>query len=352
MLIYTSGSTGQPKGVMASHANMVAATSSINAYLNNTEQDVILNVLPLAHGYGLSQVLLAFQVGATVVLESGFAYPARIVHLLQKERVTALPGVPTFFALLLRYPELFQVPFADLRYITNAAAALPTSHIQQLRAVFPNAQILSMYGQTEALPRVAYLPADDLDRRPDSVGIAIPNTETYIIGEDGQRLEPGEVGELVVRGSNVARGYWRAPELTAQRFRPGPFPGETVLHTGDLFRKDQHGYLYFVGRKDDMINTRGEKVSPREVENAVCHMDGVAEAAVIGIPDAVFGHAILLVVASRPGFELTDRAVRAFCMKTLDDYMQPKYVDIVSELPRNENGKVDKLGIRAEFVIN
>jgi long-chain acyl-CoA synthetase len=295
--------------------------------------------------------LLAFQVGARVVLEPGFAFPAHIVELLQTEQVTALPGVPTFFALLLRHPELLKRPLPRLRYLTNAAAALPTRHVERLRQVFPNAQIISMYGQTEALPRIAYLPAEQLDLRPDSVGIAIPNTEVYTIGEDGRRLAPGEIGELVVRGANVARGYWRAPELTAERFRPGPVPGETVLHTGDLFRMDEDGFLYFVARKDDMINTRGEKVSPRELENAVCRMNGVAEAAVLGVPDAVFGQAALLVVAERRGVELTERAIRAFCMRTLDDYMQPKYVDIVSELPRNENGKVDKRRIAAEFVI-
>jgi amino acid adenylation domain-containing protein len=350
MLIYTSGSTGEPKGVMASHANLLAATRSINAYLLNQHDEVILNVLPLAHGYGLSQIFLSFDVGARVVLESAFAFPTRIVKLLEAEGITALPGVPAFFALLLRQPELFRRDFPALRYLTNAAAALPTSHIHQLRTVFPNARIISMYGQTEALPRIAYLPADELEKRPDSVGKAIPNTEVYTIGENGQRLRAGEIGELVVRGSNVARGYWCAPELTAQRFRPGPLPGETVLHTGDLFRIDADGYLYFVSRKDDMINTRGEKVSPKEVENAVCQMPGVAEAAVLGVPDAVFGQAVLLVVAPLPGVQLEERAVRAFCMRTLDDYMQPKYVDIVSELPHNENGKVDKRGIRAEFV--
>ena len=351
MIIYTSGSTGEPKGVMASHANMLAATSSINESLDTRENDVILNVLPLAHGYGMFQVLQAFQVGARVILEPGFAFPARIVDLLHKERVTVLPGVPTFFALLLRHPKLFNKPLADLRYITNAAAALPTPHIQQLRQVFPNARIVSMYGQTEALPRIAFLPSEQLDRRPDSVGIGIPNTEVFLVDETGQRVPPGQTGELVVRGSNIARGYWQAPALSADKFRSGAIPGETVLYTGDLFRMDEEGFLYFVARRDDIINTRGEKVSPREVENIVCRMAGVAEAAAVGVQDEIFGQAVLLVVAAQPGVTLTEQAVRAFCAQTLDDYMQPKYVDLVAELPRNDNGKVDKRRILAEFTV-
>jgi acyl-CoA synthetase (AMP-forming)/AMP-acid ligase II len=249
--------------------------------------------------------------------------------------------VPTLFALLLRYPDLLRGRLAGLRYITNTAAALPVAHIQALRAAFPQARLFSMYGLTEC-KRVSYLPPEQLDQRPSSVGIAIPNTEVYVVDEAGCCLLPGEVGELVVRGAHVTRGYWRAPELTAQRFRPGAIAGETVLYTGDLFRMDADGFLYFVGRKDDVIKSRGEKVSPREVENSVCHLDGVAEAAVVGIPDELLGQAILLVVAPRAGSELTEREVRAHCMRTLEDFMLPKYVQIVSELPRTANGKVDK----------
>ncbi len=350
MIIYTSGSTGEPKGVMASHANMIAATTSINASLDTREDDIILDVLPLAHGYGLFQIFQAFQVGGCVILESGFAFPAHLVQLLRSEHATVLPGVPAFFSLLLRHPELFREPLPDLKCITNAAAALPTSHIERLRQVFPNARIVSMYGQTEALPRITFLPTEYLDIRPDSVGIAIPNTELKVVDGAGQPVSAGQVGELVVRGSNVARGYWQAPELSAQKFRDGAIPGETVLYTGDLFRIDEQGFLYFVARKDDLINTRGEKVSPREVENIVCRMAGIAEAAAVGVPDEVLGQAILLVVAPQPEAAIEERAIRAFCLRALDDYMQPKYVDIVSELPRNDNGKVDKLRILAEFV--
>lgn len=347
-LIYTSGSTGQPKGVMSTHFSMIAAATSINTYLENTAGDVILDVLPLAFDYGLYQILLAFQVGARVVLEKGFAFPAHTMALVEREQVTGLPGVPTLFALLLKYPNLLQREYPSLRYITNTAAALPTSHILDLRAAFPKVRIFSMYGLTEC-KRVSYLPPQELERRPASVGIAIPNTEVYIVGEDGQRLPPGQIGELVVRGSHVMRGYWRAPELTAQRYHPGPLPGETVLYTGDLFKIDEEGFLYFVARKDDIIKSRGEKVSPREIENTVCQMEGVAEAVVIGVPDPVLGQAVCLVVSPRSGAIVTERDLRAYCARTLTDFMLPKYVNIVTELPRTENGKIDKRRIGEEM---
>jgi len=347
-LIYTSGSTGQPKGVMVAHANMWSVASSINTYLMSAADDVILNVLPLAFGYGLYQIMLAFQVGARVILEKSFAYPAHVISLARQEGVTGLPGVPTLFALLLKYPDLLQRELPSLRYLTNAGAALHPSHILQLRSAFPWARLYSMYGQTEC-QRVCYLPPEEVDRRPASVGIAIPNTEVYIVGDDGRRLPAGEIGELVVRGSHVTRGYWRAPELTAERFRPGPFSGEMVLYTGDLFRMDEDGFLYFVARKDDVIKSRGEKVSPREVEAAVCELSGVAEAAVVGVPDPLLGQAILLVIVPREDVPITERDIRAHCARTLEDFMLPKHVRIVAELPRTANGKVDKQQLGREF---
>jgi amino acid adenylation domain-containing protein len=340
-LIYTSGSTGQPKGVMSTHLNVVSATSSINGYLHNTPEDIIIDLLPLAFDYGLYQIMLAFQVGARLVLEKGFAFPAHTVAVIEREKVTGLPGVPTLFALLLKYPDLLRRGLPSLRYITNTAAALPVSHIEQIRAAFPHVTLFSMYGLTEC-KRVSYLPPEQLDHRPASVGIAIPDTEVYVVDDEGRHLPPGEVGELVVRGAHVTRGYWRAPALTAQRFRPGPLPGETVLYTGDLFKTDQEGFLYFVARKDDIIKSRGEKVSPREVENVVCRMAGVAEAAVVGVPDPVLGQAVKLFVVPFAGAQLTERVVRAYCTRNLVDYMVPKYVEVVTELPRTGNGKVDK----------
>jgi long-chain acyl-CoA synthetase len=348
-LIYTSGSTGKAKGVMSTHLNVLSATTSINGYLQNTPDDVIIDVLPLAFDYGLFQVFLAFQAGGRLVLEQGFAFPARTVSLMEAEGVTGFPGVPTVFAMLLRFPELLRRGLPALRYLTNTAAALPTRHIQELQAAFPRARVFSMYGLTEC-KRVSYLPPEELRRRPSSVGVAIPNTEVYVVGEDGRRVSPGEVGELVVRGSHVTRGYWREPELTAQRFRPGPWPGETVLHSGDLFKTDEEGFLYFVARKDDVIKSRGEKVSPREIENAVCQLDEVAEAAAVGVPDELLGEAILLTVVARSGKALQEPTVHAHCARSLEDFKMPKYVVLADDLPRTENGKVDRLKLKADFL--
>ncbi len=346
MILYTSGSTGQPKGVMCPHVSMIAATESVNAYLRNDASDVILNVLPLSFGYGLYQLFLAFQVGARVVLERGFAFPARSISLLDEEGITALPGVPTFFALLLQYPDLLKRDFPKLRYITNAAAALPTSHLAKIRAAFPHALFYSMYGQTEC-KRVCYLPPEELDRRPSSVGVAIPNSRVYIIDETGRRVPPGEVGELVVCGPHIMKGYWRSPELTAQRFRLDPLSGQMALHTGDLFKMDEEGYLYFVSRKDDIIKSRGEKVSPLEIENIVCEMEGVSQAVAVGIPDPLLGEAVRLVVVREEGSAVTEREVRSYCARNLEDYMVPKYIDFVPELPRSENGKINRREVTA-----
>jgi long-chain acyl-CoA synthetase len=343
-IIYTSGSTGTPKGVMATHANVVAATTSINAYLMNTEDDVILDALPLSFDYGLYQVFLAFQAGARLVLERGFRYPAYIYQRMREEGVTGFPGVPTIFSLMLQHRgRPGELP--ALRYLTNTAAALPVSHIDRIRALFPQARLVSMYGLTEC-KRVSYLPPEDLDRKPGSVGVAIPNTEVYLVDEAGRRLPAGATGELVVRGSHVMRGYWRDPIATAERYRPGPIPGETVLFTGDLMHMDEDGYLYFIGRKDDIIKSRGEKVSPKEVEACVYTLEGVLDAAVVGVPDALLGEAVTLIASIAHGSLIDERTLRQYCRDRLEDYMVPTIVQIWPELPKTPAGKIDKLTIR------
>ncbi|HEY8369391.1 MAG TPA: AMP-binding protein [Thermodesulfobacteriota bacterium] len=344
-LIYTSGSTGSPKGVMMTHLNIVTAARSITTYLRNTPDDVILNVLPLSFDYGLYQVLMAFLVGATVVLERGFAYPRVLIQRLIDERVTGLPIVPTISAILLKM-DLGRYHLPALRYITNTAAAWPTRHILELRRAFPQAELFSMYGLTEC-KRVSYLPPSELDTRPDSVGIPIPNTEAYVVDEAGSRVPPGTVGELVVRGAHVMKGYWRRPAETEAALAPGPLPGERVLRTGDLFRTDADGYLYFVGRKDDIIKTRGEKVSPREVENVLHDLDGISEAAVIGVPDPVLGERIKAVVTLKDGARLTERDIQRHCRARLEDFMVPQVIEIRESLPRTSTGKVDKRELRA-----
>ncbi len=344
-LIYTSGSTGEPKGVMSSHRNMVSAARSIIQYLGNNKEDRVLNVLPLSFDYGLYQVIMVFMFGGTVVLENNFQYPNLILETIQKEKVTGFPIVPTIAALLLRMQDLRRHDLVSLKYITNTGAALPVEHIRRLRQILPNVRIYSMFGLTEC-KRVCYLPPEEIDRRPSSVGVPMPNCEVFVVDEKGEEVLPGEVGELVVRGANVTRGYWNAPELTASVFRAGRIPGETLLHTGDLFKRDEEGFLYFLGRKDDQIKTKGERVGPKEVENALCRMEGVSEAAVVGVPDEILGNAIRAYVVKSAGVSISEKDVLKFCSDCLESFMVPKQVIFRTELPKTPNGKVDKKALK------
>jgi amino acid adenylation domain-containing protein len=339
-LVYTSGSTGDPKGVMSTHANVAFAASSIVQYLENVPDDILINVLPLSFDYGLYQLLMTFQFGGTLVLERSFAYPALTLKQIERERVTGLPGVPTLFAVLLQM-DLSRFDLSSLRYLTNTAAALPVEHIQKLREAFPWARLYSMYGLTEC-KRTLYLPPEELDRRPGSVGIPIPGTEAWIEDEGGRRLGPGEVGELVVRGSHVMQGYWNKPEATAARYRPGRYPAERLLHTDDLFRMDEDGFFYFVGRQDDIIKSRGEKVAPKEVESVLYRLPGVVEAAVVGVPDDLLGEAIKAFVVCSPDVDLEEREVIRHCRQHLEDFSVPQAVEFRASLPKTASGKIQK----------
>lgn len=343
-LIYTSGSTGEPKGVMSDHSNIVFAASSIVQYLGNVESDIVIGLLPLSFDYGLYQLLMVFMFGGTLVLEKGFTYPAVILKRIEEERVTGFPGVPTIFTVLLTL-DLSGYNLSSLRYLTNTAAALPPSHIAEIRDKFPWTTLFSMYGLTET-KRTLYLPPDQLNHRPGSVGIPIPGTEAWVEDDAGQRLQPGQVGELVVRGRHVMRGYWNAPEKTAARFRSGTLPAERLCYTGDLFRTDEAGFFYFVARKDDVIKSRGEKVPPKEVENALYTLAGVQEAAVIGVPDDRLGQAVKAFVVLEPGASLTEADVLRHCRAHLEDFMVPRFVELRAELPKSANGKINKLELQ------
>lgn len=338
-LIYTSGTTGEPKGVMTDHGNANFVAASIRQYLDNNETDIILNALPLSFDYGLYQLLMTFGFGGTLVLEESFAFPGEILKRAVEERVTGFPGVPTMFSVLMQM-DLKELDLRCLRYITNTAAALPVNHIQDLRKKLPGVKIFSMYGLTET-KRTLYLPPEELDRRPSSVGIPIPGTEAWLEDSHGCRLPNGCEGELVVRGRHVMRGYWGDPMATAERYPDGPIPGERVCRTGDLFRTDKDGFFYFVARKDDILKCRGEKVAPKEVENVLYRLEGVIEAAVIGVPDPIQGQAIkaLLVVRGR---QFTQVQVQAHCRKLLEEFMVPKYVEFLNELPKTASGKISK----------
>jgi len=338
-LIYTSGSTGEPKGVMSDHSNVIFAAGAIISYIGNLESDIVIDVLPLSFDYGLYQLLMVFKFGGTLVLERSFAFPAAILKRMQDEGVTGFPGVPTLFAMLLKM-DISEFDLSRLRYLTNTAAALPPSHILALRQKFPWATLFSMYGLTET-KRTLYLPPDQLDIRPDSVGVPIPGTECWVADENGTRLPPGSTGELVVRGRHVMRGYWEDEAMSSQRYRAGEITGERLCFTGDLFRVDTEGYFYFVGRKDDIIKTRGEKVAPKEVEAILYRLPGIAEAAVVGVPDPVLGEAVkAVVVADRS--HLSEADILAHCRANLEDFMVPQQVEIRDELPKTPSGKIDK----------
>ena len=343
-IIYTSGSTGDPKGVMLTHRNMLTACTSIAAYLEIQEDEVILGVLPLAFDYGLYQMIMAFRMGARLVLERSFAFPAQILNQMVDEGVTGFPGVPTMFAILAEFKSFKDYNVSKVRYVTNTAANLSVKHILMLKDIFPAARIYSMYGLTEC-KRCTYLPPKDLDRKPASVGIAIPNTEMWIVDEDGNRVGPNVVGQLVIRGATVMKGYWEKPEATARKLKPGPLPGEQVLYTGDFCKMDDEGFLYFVGRMDDVIKSRGEKVAPKEVENVLMNLPGVKEAAVIGVPDEVFGQAIKAFVVLEEGVTLAEKHLQKECQSRLENFMVPKYIVIVPSLPKTETGKIKKTGL-------
>lgn len=341
-IIYTSGSTGFPKGVMLTHLNMVSAARSVSSYLELANDDVIFCALPLAFDYGLYQVLMAFRVGATVVLERGFSFPVKALEVMARERCTVFPGVPTMFTMVMALDSLQRFDLSALRKVTNTAAALAESQIQRLRALFPQARLYSMYGLTEC-KRVTYLPPEQLDIRPTSVGRGMPNEEVFLVDDEGRRLPNGSTGELVIRGSHVMRGYWEKPEETAKRLKPGP-NGEMLLYSGDLFRTDAEGWLYFVARRDDIIKSRGEKVSPREVENAIHTIEGVYEVAVVGVPDELLGQAVKAYVKLKPGHRYTERDFIRHCLDRLESFMAPKSVEFVDELPRTDTGKIKKPG--------
>jgi long-chain acyl-CoA synthetase len=340
-LIYTSGSTGNPKGVMLSHQNMVFAQESLSEYLRLSSDDRILVVLPLAFDYGLYQALMAVHMGATLVLEQSFSFPAHVVKRVQDEAVTVFPGVPTVFATLLSMHRTAPISMPSVRRITNTAAHLPDEYVPGLLEMCPDALIFKMYGLTEC-KRVSYLEPELVQQKPSSVGKAIPGTEVFVVDDHGKRIAAGGSGILHVRGPHVMMGYWNLPEETAHMLKDGPYPGERMLCTHDAFRIDDDGFLYFLGRTDDIIKSRGEKVSPVEVENVLATIPGVREAAVVGVPDELLGQAVRAFAVLDDGVTMTEREFRRHAMARLESYMVPRDVVFLPELPKTGSGKVRK----------
>ncbi|HWP45682.1 MAG TPA: acyl-CoA ligase (AMP-forming), exosortase A system-associated [Candidatus Limnocylindrales bacterium] len=350
-ILYTSGSTGKPKGVMLNHAQIMAGSSIVSTYLKITEADRILCVLPFSFDAGLNQIMTAFQQGGTAVLIN-FTFAREVVQMLLKERITGLAGVPTFWSLMVQPNSSLQKhQFPHLRYITNTGGAMPQSVLAILRQALPTTQIFLMYGLTEAF-RSTYLPPEELDRRPTSMGKAIPNTEILVINEQGQLCKPGEVGELVHRGPTVSMGYWGQPELTAKVLRPHPLlppelgDSEKVCYSGDLVKMDEEGFLYFVGRRDTMIKSSGFRISPTEVEEVLFQSGKLRGAAVIGIPDEILGQSIKAFVVPKEGVTLNVEELLAFCAEKMPRHMIPKTVEILPELPKTPSGKVDYPALR------
>jgi long-chain acyl-CoA synthetase len=302
-------------------------------------------LLPLAFDYGLYQLLMSVRLGSTIVLERSFAYPAQILKRVAEEEITVFPGVPTVYATLLAMHEKKPLSMPGVRRVTNTAAALLPAMHKGLTEMFPNALIFAMYGLTEC-KRVSYLEPELLAEKPSSVGRAIPGTETMVLDERGKPVAPGETGILHVRGPHVMVGYWNKPEQTAEMIVEGPLPGERMLNTNDHFTVDEEGFLYFVGRTDDIIKTRGEKVSPLEVENLLFSITGIKEAAVVGVPDERMGEAIRAFVVLADGATLTAQEVIAECRSRIENYMVPRDVVFIDEMPKTTSGKVRKKSLR------
>lgn len=340
-LIYTSGSTGNPKGVMQTHQAMVFTAGSLVEYLRLNRDARILNGLPLAFDYGLYQLLMAIHLGATLILERSFTYPAQVFARMREQRATVFPGVPTVFAMLLASHQREPLCFPDVVRVTNTAAGLPDDVAQRLREVFPNALIYKMYGLTEC-KRVCYLEPELMDAKPGSVGKAIPGTQVFLLDEEGRPVPPGKTGILHVRGPHVMLGYWNRPDLSEKMLKSGRLPGERVLCTHDHFRMDDEGFLYFVGRTDDIIKTRAEKVSPAEVENAMHGIPGIREVAVIGVPDALLGEAVRAYVVLAEGASLNEKQVKLAAAARLENFMVPRDIVFCDDLPKTVTGKVSK----------
>ena len=352
-ILYTSGSTGKPKGVVLSHRNMVTGAHSVAEYLENQVQDRLLAILPFSFDYGFSQLTTAFSVGASVVLMD-YLLPRDVIKAVAKYRITGLAGVPPLWNQLaqLPWPEAAQ---ASLRYFTNSGGAMPSTTLSGLRGALPHSQPYLMYGLTEAF-RSTYLAPNQVENRPDSMGKAIPNAEIMVVREDGSLCAQGEIGELVHRGSLVAMGYWNDPEKTSALFRPAPGQAaglplrEIAVWSGDQVKMDEEGYLYFIGRKDEMIKTSGYRVSPTEVEEILYGSGLVSEAVALGVPHPMLGQAIVAVICPQDADNFDTQQLKQICSQQLPNFMVPAEFVIQRNLPRNPNGKINRRLLTDELI--
>lgn len=354
LLIYTSGSTGLPKGVMVSHDNLLAGTRIVSDYLHLSDRDVILSLLPFSFDYGLNQLLTALWAGGTLVVQRS-PFPPDICSTLTREGITGLAGVPTLWLQMTgKQSPFLKMACPTLRYVTNTGGRLPEHVVRAIRIAHPHVQVYLMYGLTEAF-RATYLPPSEVDRRPSSIGKAIPNVEIVVLCEDGSPCGPGETGELVQRGATVAMGYWRDPEATARVFRPHPFEpfrsaGERVVFSGDLARTDVEGFLYYVGRRDQLIKSRGVRVSPEEIERCIAASGLVANVVSFAVPrDEVDSDIVAAVLPDDPA-SFSEVALEAFCKTEMPEYMVPQVIWRLDGFPLTTSGKPDRSRIRGMYV--
>ncbi len=356
-IIYTSGSTGRPKGIMLSHHNLVSGAQIVSTYLQNTPEDRLLSVLPFNFDAGLNQLTTMIRVGGTLVLQHSLM-PGDILHNLRNERITGVGGVPSVWILLLQNRRsIRENSLENLRYITNTGGMIPAPHLDELQDLLPSTKIFLMYGLTEAF-RSTYLPPEEVHRGPSCIGRAIPNTDIWIVRPDGTECDPGEVGELVHRGPTVALGYWGDEEKTNSVYRPNPFappamkPYDKVVYSGDLVKRGEDGYFYFIGRRDELIKTQGYRVSPQEVEDLLYENPAIHEAAVFGVGKLAEGQSILAVVSLKNGAKHTAEDIRQHFSQRAPNYMVPKIIHIIDEMPKTSSGKIDRSGLKQQYAEN
>lgn len=335
-ILYTSGSTGKPKGVTLSHLNIITNTKSIVSYLKLSQTDKVIVVLPFHYCYGKSLMHTHFLVGGSVILENRFLYPNLVLNTLQEQEATGFSGVPSTFAVLLNHTNFANIDFPALRYVTQAGGAMAPTLIERLMKAIPDKKIYIMYGATEASARLSYLEPSDLPSKIGSIGKAIPNVELSIVKENGEKAKPGEVGEIVARGSNIMLGYWNDRGETKKVLKADGY------HTGDLAKMDEDGYFYVVGRKKDMLKVGGNRFSAKEVEEILCRNPAIDEVAIVGVKDTILGEAIKAYIVPRPGNDITAQEIKDYCANKLAKYKIPQRIEFLNKLPKNSSGKVLK----------
>lgn len=355
LIIYTSGSTGLPKGVMLSHANLVAGAEIVADYLQLSADDILISLLPFSFDYGLNQLLTALLAGGTLVIQRS-SFPPDICRTLTAEKVTGIAGVPTLWIRLADERSPFvHLNLPHLRYITNTGGRLPEAVVRRIRAAHPHVRIYLMYGLTEAF-RSTYLPPDQVDVRPTSIGRAIPNAEILVINGEGRLCDLDEPGELVHRGPTVAMGYWRDPESTAKVFRPHPLlpsggvHAETVVFSGDLVKRDAEGYLYFVGRRDQLIKSQGFRVSPDEIEQLVFASGLVSSIAAFAVSANGVDADIVIAATPKDPATFSEDQLLEFCKREMPGYLRPRFIWTVEDFPLTSSGKPDRVRLKHAYL--